>query len=75
MDGNGSGIPTPKPDLTVTVGFEISTRSVLLNVSAWDEMMLMYMLDKARDAIKEHFAEQRKGQRILPASSMSMIQH
>lgn len=72
-DGNGIGAPTP--DLTITLGLVVSTRTVLFNASAMDEMMLLYMLDKARDAVKEHFAKQRDGQRIVPAASMSMIQH
>jgi hypothetical protein len=74
-DGNGNGIGAPTPDLTLTLGLVISTRTVLFNPSAMDEMMLLYMLDKARDAVKEYFAKQREGQRIVPAASMSMIQH
>jgi hypothetical protein len=72
-DGNGIGAPTP--DLTLTLGLVISTRTVLFNASAYDEMMMIYMLDKARDAVKEYFAKQREGQRIIPAASMSVIQH
>lgn len=74
-DGNGNGVSAPTPDLTLTLGLVVSTRTVLFNASALDEMMLLYMLDKARDAVKEHFAKQREGQRIIPAASMSVIQH
>jgi hypothetical protein len=61
--------------MTINLGLVLSSRTVLFNASAMDEMLLLYMLDKARDAVKEHFAKMREGQRIIPPASMSMIQH
>lgn len=66
---------TPATKITIELAFDISTRQVAMNISAQDEMVLYYMLEKAKDTLKEHFAKQREGQRIVPAASMPMIRN
>lgn len=53
----------------------MTTRQVQLNASTQDEMIVLYMLEKAKDAMKTFVAEQLKGQRIVPAKAMPFIQH
>jgi hypothetical protein len=75
MDGNGNGVQAPSTLITVTVTFDPATRMVGLNAPVSDEMVLLYMLEKARDAIKDLVKEQAKGQRIVPATEMPFIRH
>jgi hypothetical protein len=65
----------PITAITINLSFDITTRQVVMNVSAQDEMALLYMLEKAKDTLKEYFAKQREGQRIIPAASMPMIRN
>ena len=71
-DGNGNG---PITAITMNLSFDITTRQVVLNVSAQDEMALLYMLEKAKDTLKAHFEKQREGQRIIPAAAMPLIRN
>lgn len=73
MDGNRNGASSPV--ITVTVTFDPATRQVGCNAPINDEMILLYMLEKARDAIKDLIKEQAKGSRIVPAKAMPFIQH
>lgn len=75
MDGNGNGAQAPSAVITATVTFDPATRQVGLNAPINDEMVLLYMLEKARDAVKAFVSEQAKGQRIWPAKAMPFIQH
>jgi hypothetical protein len=75
MDGNGNNSQAPGTTVTVTVTFDVTTRQVGFSAPINDEMVLLYMLDKATSAVKAYFAEQAKGQRIVPATSMPMISH
>jgi len=72
MDGNGQA---PITTITINLSFDIPTRQVTVNVSTQDEMALLYMLEKAKDTLKEYFAKQREGQRIIPASAMPLIRN
>jgi hypothetical protein len=75
MDGNGNNAQVPSTVVTVTVTFDATTRQVGLSAPINDEMVLLYMLEKARDAVKDLVKEQAKGQRIVPAKAMPFIQH
>jgi hypothetical protein len=72
MEGNGNN---PATEITIALSFNITTRVVTVNVSHQDEMALLYMLEKARDSLKAHFAKQAEGSRILPATAMPMIRN
>jgi hypothetical protein len=61
--------------VTVTITFDSITGQVGLTAPINNEMVLLYMLEKAKDAVKAFIAEQAKGQRIVPATSMPMISH
>ena len=73
-DGN-NGAQAPSRVIIATVTFDQDTRQVGLNAPINDEMVLLYMLEKARDAVKAFIAEQAKGQRIVPVKAMPFIQH
>jgi hypothetical protein len=76
MDGNGNNSQSPSTTVTVTVTFDVTTRQVGFSAPINDEMVLLYMLDKATGAVKAHFAEQAKGQRILTATFVPpMMKH
>ena len=72
MDGNGNGASSV---ITVTLTFDPATRQVGLNSPTNDEMVLLYMLEKAKDALKEAIAKAAEGQRIVPASAMPLIRN
>jgi hypothetical protein len=67
--------PNGKPDVTITLTFDASTRQVAVNANVDDEMVLLYMLEKARDAIKAFCAKKASESRIVPAASMPMIRN
>jgi hypothetical protein len=73
MEGNGHNAPSPV--ITATVTYDPTTGQVGFNAPINNEMVLLYMLEKAKDAVKAFIAEQAKGQRIVPATSMPMISH
>lgn len=75
MDGNGHNPQAPSTVVTVTITFDSITGQVGLAAPINNEMVLLYMLEKAKDAVKAFIAEQAKGQRIVPATSMPMISH
>ena len=70
MDGNGQN-----PGITCTISLDLATRQVSVNASTQDEMLLLYMFEKAKDAVKAFVAKQTEGQRIVPASAMPMIRN
>jgi hypothetical protein len=70
MDGNGHNATT-----VITATFDPTTGQVGFNAPINNEMVLLYMLEKAKDAVKAFIAEQAKGQRIVPAKAMPFIQH
>lgn len=72
MDGNGHNANAV---ITATVTFDPATGQVGFNAPINNEMILLYMLEKAKDAVKAFIAEQAKGQRIVPAKVMPFIQH
>lgn len=74
MDGNGHNAQ-PNAVITATITFDPATGQVGFNAPINNEMILLYMLEKAKDAIKAFIAEQAKGQRIVPAKAMPFIQH
>ena len=74
-DGNGNSLQASNTAITVQISFDVTTRQVQLNASTQDEMIVLYMLEKAKDAMKTFVAEQLKGQRIVPAKAMPFIQH
>ncbi len=73
-NGNGNA-QAPSTQIAVMVTFDTVTGQVGLNAPINNEMVLLYMLEKAKDAVKSFIAEQAKGQRIVPATSMPMISH
>jgi hypothetical protein len=75
MDGNGHNAQAPSPVITLSVTYDPTTGAVGFSAPINNEMILLYMLGKSTDAVKAYFAEQAKGQRIVPATSMQMIQH
>jgi hypothetical protein len=75
MDGNGHSPQATSAVITATVTFDPTTGAVGFNAPINNEMILLYMLEKAKDAVKAFIAEQAKGQRIVPAKSMPFIQH
>jgi hypothetical protein len=75
MDGNGHNAQAPATAITLALSFDLATRQVSLNGSTQDEMILLYMLEKAKDAVKAFVAEQAKGQRIVPATTLPFISH
>jgi hypothetical protein len=75
MDGNGHSAEVPSTLITATVTFDSTTGAVGFNAPINNEMILLYMLEKARDAVKEFVKEQAKGARIVPAKAMPFIQH
>ena len=75
QNGNGNNSLAPSTAVTLQLSFDLVTRQVTLNASTQDEMVVLYMLEKAKDAIKAFVAEQAKGQRIVPAKAMPFIQH
>jgi hypothetical protein len=70
MDGNGHNPPVPSTLVTVTVTFDVVTRECKLSAPINDEMVLLHMLEKARDAVKKLVAEQGQGQRVVGATTM-----
>jgi hypothetical protein len=72
MDGNGNN---PSTVITATVTFDSATGAVGFSAPINNEMVLLFMLEKAKDAIKAFAAEQAKGQRIVPATEMPFIKH
>jgi hypothetical protein len=63
------------PDVTLSLTFDATTRQVAVNANVDDEMVLLYMLEKARDAIKVFCAKKANDSRIVPASAMPMIRN
>jgi hypothetical protein len=63
------------PDVTMTLTFDMGTRQVGVNANVDDEMVLLYMFEKARDAIKVHCAKKSQDSRIVPASAMPLIRN
>lgn len=74
-DGNGHNAQPSSGLITATVTFDPATGAVGFNAPINNEMILLYMLEKAKDAIKAFVAEQAKGQRIVPAKAMPFIQY
>ena len=74
MSENGNSQQAPSV-ITATITFDPATRQVGFNVPINDEMVLLYMLEKSMDAVKAFVAEQAKGQRIVPASTLPFIRH
>jgi len=70
MDGNGKA-----PDVTLALTFDAATRQVAVNANVDDEMVLLYMLEKARDAIKVFCAKKAENSRIVPATAMPTIRN
>jgi hypothetical protein len=72
METNGHN---PNPALVLTITLDQLTGAVQVTGPIQNPLICMGMLEMAKKAIHDYATEQAKGNRIVPAASMPMIQH
>lgn len=74
-EGNNGNQQLPSVILTLTITHDPTTGAVQVNGPIQNPLLCMGMLEMAKQAIHNFAAEQAKGQRIVPASTMPFVKH
>ena len=68
-----NGQKAPNPQVTISISWDQVTGAINVNGAIQNEMVAMYLLEKAKDAVKAFAAAQASEKRITPATFLPQI--
>lgn len=73
MSENGQKAQAPSSLLTMNITFDQVTGQIGVNGPIQNEMICLYMLEKAKDAVKVFVAQQAQDKKIVPAQFLPQL--